>query len=218
MKRYVVIGLGNFGSAVAETLYGAGNEVAALDLDASRVEGMANRVTRVAVGDGTDSRSLRRLGAEDADAAIVSTGGDVTASAMAALVLRDVGVPDVFVKVMSGDHARLIEKIGVTETIFPERESGLRLGRRLSNGALLNFVPLGAGFSVQEMAVPNGWVGHTLRDLQLRRRLGVTVVAVHDILQGKMHNLPDPDAPLKESDTLLVAGSDDDLAKAASVG
>lgn len=214
MKRFIVVGLGNFGASVAEALYSAGHDVAALDRDGDRVDHMARRVTRAAVGDGTDQRTLRKLGAEDADGAVISTGDDITASALTTLVLRDVGVHEIYVKVISPEHARLIDQIGVTETIFPERESGIRLGKRISSRMLLNYVELGSGFSVQEMAVPERWVGKTLRELQLPRRLRLSVVAVHDVLMDRIQPVPDADAVLKESDTLLVAGMDTDLAKA----
>lgn len=213
----MVIGLGNFGSSVAETLHSIGHDVAALDRDPDRVDQMARLVARAAVGDSTDMRTLRRLGAEDADAAIVSTGDDITASAMTALILRDLGVQEIYVKVVSHDHARLIEKIGVTETIFPERESGIRLGKRISSRSLLNYIPLGPDFSLQEMAVPAEWVGRSLRDLQLPRQHGISVVAVHDVLMNEIKSVPDPDAPLKESDTLLIAGTDENLGNAEGV-
>jgi trk system potassium uptake protein TrkA len=215
MKRFVVVGLGNFGASVAEALHAVGHDVAALDRDAERVDQMARMVTQAAVGDGTDPRTLKKIGAEDAEAAVVSTGDDITASALTTLLLRDVGVPELYVKVVSAEHARLIEKIGVTETIFPERESGIRLAKRISSRMLLNYVQLGPGFSVQEMAVPEAWVGKTLRHLELPRRHGISVVAVHDVLMDRMHAPADPDAVLKESDTLLVAGMDANLAKAA---
>lgn len=215
MKRFVIIGLGNFGASVAETLHSMGHDVAALDLNPERVDQMSRLVSRAAAGDGTDLRTLRRIGAEDADAAVISTGDNITASAMTTLLMRDLGVRETYVKVLSHDHARLIEKIGVTETIFPERESGIRLGRRISSRILLNYVQLGADFGLQEMAVPSSWVGRSLRDLELPRRHGISVVAVHDVLTGEMHPVPEPDAPLKDSDTLLVAGRDDNLAKAA---
>lgn len=217
MKRFVIVGLGNFGASVAETLHSVGHDVAALDRDQDRVDPMSKLVHRAAAGDGTDVRTLRRVGAEDADAAVISTGDDITASAMTALLIRDLGVEEIYVKVVSHDHARLIEKIGVTETIFPERESGIRLGKRISSRSLLNYVQLGSDFSLQEMAVPSSWVGRSLRDLQLPRRHGISVVAVHDVLLDAIHPVPDPDAPLKDSDTLLVAGRDDDLSKAASL-
>ncbi|HSR41075.1 MAG TPA: TrkA family potassium uptake protein, partial [Longimicrobiales bacterium] len=191
-KRFVVVGLGNFGSSVAETLHSIGHDVAALDTDPERVDQMGRLVARAAAGDGTDVRTLRRIGAEDADAAVVSTGDDITASAMTALVLRDLGVDEIYVKVVSHDHARLIDKIGVTETIFPERESGIRLGKRISSRSLLNYVQLGTDFSLQEMAVPSAWVGRSLRELQLPRKYGISVVALHDVLMDEIHPVPEP--------------------------
>jgi len=217
VKRFVIVGLGNFGASVAETLHSIGHDVAALDRDADRVDQMARVVSRAGVGDGTDVRTLRRIGAEDADAAVISTGDNITASALTALVLRDLGIEELYVKVVSHDHARLIEKIGVTETIFPERESGIRLGKRISSASLLNYVQLGPDFGIQEMAVPENWVGRSLRDLQLPRKHGISVVAVHDVLMDQIYPVPDPDALLKDSDALLVAGSDKSLANAAAL-
>ena len=217
MKRFIVIGLGNFGASVAQTLHEIGHDVATLDRNPERVDAMARIATKSAVGDGTDVRTLKRVGAEDADAAVISTGDDITASALTALMLRDLGVRELYVKVVSADHARLIEKIGVTDTIFPERESGVRLGKRISSKLLLNYVPLGADFSLQEMAVPEAWVGRSLRELQLPRRHSISVVAVHDMLSDSIQPVPDPDAPLKESDTLIVAGTEASLSQSAKL-
>lgn len=215
MKRFIVVGLGNFGSAVAETLHSMGHEVVALDRDPDRVDAIARHVTRAAVGDGTDVKTLERLGAADADTAVISTGDDITASAMSVLACRDLDLPETYVKVISAEHTRLIEKLGVTETIFPERESGTRLGTRIASRMLLNYVKLGAEFGLQEMAVPGKWVGRSLRELQLRRRHSIMVVAVHDMLTDTMQPAPDPDEPLKDSDTLIVAGTEESLATVA---
>lgn len=215
MKRFIIIGLGNFGSSAAEALHALGNDVIALDVRGESVDRIAPHVTRAAVGDGKDIRTLERIGARDADAAVISTGDDITASVLTTLALRDLGVKEIYVKVISHDHARVLEKIGATETVFPERESALRLGKRISSRMLLNFVELGEGFSMQEMAVPDAWVGRTLRDLKLPRTYRVSVIAVHDVLSGEITPVPDPDAVLKESDTLLVAGRDEDLTNCA---
>lgn len=217
MKRFIIIGLGNFGSGVAETLHRAGHDVIALDTNERAVDRIAPYVGRAAVGDGKDARTLDHVGAGDADAAVVSTGDDITASVLTTLSLRDLGIREIYVKVISKDHARVMEKLGVTETIFPERESAIRLGHRIANQMLLNYVQLGAGFSIQEMAVPDGWVGQSLRQLELPRRYRISVIAVHDVLTDDMMPVPDPDAPLKESDTLLIAGKDEHLAKVARV-
>lgn len=215
MKRFVVIGLGNFGSSAAEALHAQGHEVIAIDPREEAVDRIAPHVTRAAVADGRSLDALDRVGARGADAGIVSTGDDITASILATMALRDLTVKEVYVKVISRDHARVMERIGATETVFPERDTGLALASRLSGSAILNYVRLGTGFSVQEMAVRSDWVGKTLRELELRRHYGIMVIALHDILQDKIIATPDPDMVLKGSETLLVAGRDDDLARVA---
>lgn len=216
MKRFVVVGLGNFGASVAEALHAQGHDVVALDPKEEAVDRIAPHVTRAAVGDGRNAAVLERLGAKSADAGIVSTGDDITASILATLALRDLGVHDVYVKVISTDHARVMERVGVTETIFPERESAIALGKRISGRSLLNYVRLGPGFSMQEMAVPDAWNRRALNELDLRRRYGVLIIAVHDVLTDQI-TMPDPASVLKESDTLLVAGRDEDLARLAEL-
>jgi trk system potassium uptake protein TrkA len=217
MKRFVVVGLGNFGSSVAQALHGAGHDVIAVDTSEAAVDAIAPHVTRAAVGDGKQLATLERVGARGADAGVVSTGEDVTASILAAMALRDLGVQEIYAKVVSLDHARVMNKMGVSESIFPERESALRLATRMSSHGILNYVRLGADFSVQEMAVPQKWIGRSLLDLQLPRRYGISVVAVHDMLRDEIVPVNDPQRCLTDSDTILVAGKDADLQKAAQV-
>ena len=217
MKRFVVIGLGNFGSAVAEALHGQGHEVVVLDPNEEAVDRVSAHATRAAVGDGRHLPTLERIGAKGADAGVVSTGDDIAASILATMALRDLGIQEVYVKVISRDHARVMERMGVTETIFPERESGQALASRVSGRGLLNFVRLGTGFSIQEMAVPGGWAGRSLKELDLRRKYGISVIAVHDVLTDQISASPEPGEPLKDSDTLLVAGRDEDLSKVAQL-
>ena len=95
MKRFVVVGLGNFGSSVAEALYGQGHEVIAVDLREEAVDRIAAHATRAAVADGKSLEALQRAGAKGADAGVVSTGDDITASILAAMALRDLGVKEI---------------------------------------------------------------------------------------------------------------------------
>ncbi len=215
MKRFIIIGMGNFGSSVAEALYSQGNDVIALDRNEEVIDRMAAYVSRAAVGDGRQIEVLERIGARDADVAVVSTGDDITASVLTTLALRDLGVKDIYVKVISRDHARVMARLGATETIFPERESAQNLASRLLEQSVLNYIRLGGGFSIQEMVVPGRWEGRTLRELQLPSRFKISVVAIHDVLTDQMFVPPDPDAPLKGSDTLVVAGSEEALRRAA---
>ncbi len=217
MKRFVVVGLGNFGFVVAKTLADEGHDVIAIDQNAEVVDRLGAFVSQAAVANATDFEVLKRLGAADADAAIVSTGDDIAASILTTMALRDLKIPDIYVKVISNEHARVMHRIGVTEVVFPERDSAVSLATRIRGSALLNYVRLGKGFSIQEMGVPNSWIGKSIRELELRQNYDITVVAVHDVLTDGMVPTPHPDRILKDSDTLLVAGDDQALERVAAI-
>jgi trk system potassium uptake protein TrkA len=215
-KRYVIVGLGNFGTAVCEALYSRGHEVIAVDTREEAVDRVGAHATRAAVADGTDAAVLKRLGAEGANGGIVGTGDDISASVLAAMALKDAGAGEVVAKVISAAHDRVMKKIGVVETVFPERDTAQNLVARLCGAALLNYVRLGPDFGLQEMAVPSGWENKSLRDLGLRREHGVLVVGIHDVLTDTVKS-PDPDAILTDSDGLIVSGRLGDLEKVAEL-
>ncbi len=217
MKRFVIVGLGNFGFTVAKSLSKSGHDVIAIDLDGELIDRLATFVSHAAVGDATDVETLQRIGVADADVAIVSTGDDIASSILATMALHDLKVEQIFVKVVSNDHARIMGRIGVTDVVFPERDTATALATRISGVALLNYVHLGQGFSIQEMGVPTCWYGKSIRNLQLRQKHDITIVALHDVLTDTMNPSPDPDYVLKDSDTLLVAGDDRALEKVAEL-
>lgn len=213
MKRFVVIGLGRFGAWVARALHREGFEVIALDTDADLVDRFADEAARVVVADGTDPEALRQVGAAEADAAVISTGENLAATILATLALREIGVTTIYAKVSSARAAQAIERFDITGTIFPEREAAERMARRLSSTTILDYISLGDHYSIQEMAIPDHWIGRSLRDLALPREHGVQVVALYDVLTDEWKVAPDPDAPLKDSDVAIVAGDDATLKK-----
>tara|TARA_R110002020_G_scaffold441421_3_gene652173 strand:- start:126 stop:794 length:669 start_codon:yes stop_codon:yes gene_type:complete len=217
LKRFVIIGLGNFGLAVAKSLTENGHDVITVDLNGDLTDRLATQVTHAVVGDGTNLETLQRIGAGDADAAIVSTGDDISSSILATMALHDLKIKEIYVKVISSDHARVMKRIGVTDTIFPERDTAISLATRLSGSTLLNYVHLGEGFSIQEMSVPERWIGKSIRELGLRQHYDITVVAVHDMLTGKIMPSPDPRHILKDSDTLMIAGNEAALERTAQI-
>jgi trk/ktr system potassium uptake protein len=208
MQRFVVVGLGHFGGWAARSLYALGHDVIAIESDPDLVDRCQGEVTVAVVGDATDKDMLKQVGAANADAAIISTGGDLATSILATLALRDLGVKDIYVKVTSPESARALEAFGVRETIFPEREVADRLAHRITSKSVLEYVPLAPGLSLQEVAIPDGWLGKSLRDLQLPQTHGIQVVALQDMLTGAVQVVPDPDRLLLESDVAIVAGPD----------
>jgi trk system potassium uptake protein TrkA len=209
MQRFVVVGLGHFGGWAARALYAQGHDVIAIERSPQLADQFHDKVTVAVVGDATDRDLLKQVGAAEADAAIVSTGEDLATSILATLALRDLGVKDIYVKVGSPEAARALEAFQVRETIFPEREVADRLAHRITSKSVLDYVPLAPGFSIQELAIPDGWLGKSLRELALPAAHGIQVVALHDVLSGGFEVVPDPDRPLRESDVAIVAGKDE---------
>lgn len=217
MDRFVVVGLGNFGSSVTRTLYQHGHEVIAVDTDAAAVDDIAPHCSRAAHGDGREVAVLKELGADEADAAVVSTGDDLTASILATMALHDVGVENVYVKIISDNHARIMKQLGATEVVFPERESGFNLASRISEKGVVNYVRMGHDLSVQELVVPEQWQGHTLRELSVRAEHHLSVVAIHDTTVDEIIVPPDPNDTLEHTDTLIVAGTDEAIKNVADM-
>jgi trk system potassium uptake protein TrkA len=170
-------------------------------------------MTRGVVGDATDPDMLRRVGASDADAAVISTGEDLAATIMSVLALRDVGVKRIYAKVASLRAARALARFEVDEMIFPEKDSAERLSRRITSTTVLDYVSLGQDHAIQEMAIPDAWVGKTLRELALPRERGIQVVALFNVLETSWDVVPDPDEPLTESHVAIVAGEEKVLAE-----
>jgi len=209
MQRYVVVGLGHFGGWAARALYEQGHDVIAIERSPQLADQFQDKVTAAVVGDATDRELLKQVGAEGADGAIISTGEDLATSILATLALRDLGVKDIYVKVGSPEAARALEVFQVRETIFPEREVADRLAHRIGSKSALEYGRLAPGFSIQELAIPDGWLGKSLRELALPAAHGIQVVALHDVLTGAFEVVPDPDRQLRESDVAIVAGKDE---------
>ncbi|MDH3495255.1 MAG: TrkA family potassium uptake protein [Gemmatimonadota bacterium] len=211
MQRFVVVGLGHFGGWAARSLYAQGHDVIAVERSPHLVDRFQHYVTVAVAGDATDPDVLRQVGAGSADAAIISTGEDLATSILATLALRDLGVKDIYVKVTSPEAARALDAFDVRETIFPEREVADRLAHRITSKSVLEYVPLAPGISIQELAIPDGWLGKTLRELALPSTFGIQIVALQDVLAGSLEVVPDPDRRLRESDVAIVAGKDETI-------
>jgi trk system potassium uptake protein len=211
MERFTVIGLGRFGAFVATRLFDLGHDVIAIDLREEVVERLGPLVTQAIVGDGRDKAVLEEVGVRHSSGAIIATASDLAASVLTLLALRDLGVEEIYAKVSSEEHRRIVDRLGASESIFPERQAGESLATRLTSRRLLRYVELDPELSLQEMAVPDAWTGKPLRELDLLTRHEVQIVAVHDMLRDTV-DIPHPARRLTPSDALLVAGKPTALA------
>ena len=209
--RVLVIGLGAFGFWFARTMRELGHVVSAIERHDVLDDPQAEGITRACVGDTTDPGLLERAAAGDVDAAVIATGEDLSTTILVTMALRDLGVREIYAKTRSVNASRALDRLDVTDAIFPERDAGARLAHRIVSRAVLDYVPIGEGFSMQEITVPESWIGQSLVEIEPRERLSLLIVGMRDALTGELTLPPDPSARLKPSDSLLVAGRDDVL-------
>ncbi len=204
MKSYVVIGLGLFGQAIARQLCLLGAEVLAIDVRSDLVQQVANDVTHAVVGDAQDKEVLRALGVRDMDCAIVSIGDDLAASVLITMNLMELEVPYIVCKAHDETHRRVLEKLGANRVVIPEQENAQRLGRSLHSHNVLEYIELSEDYGILEIPAPKSWVGKTLKELNIRAKLGVNIIAVES---GKTTNVsPSADYRIQEGDIMVVLG------------
>lgn len=212
-KKYIcVIGLGQFGMELARELSKT-CEVLALDVNEELVYAIADDVQRALVVDARDYTSLRQVVTADFDEVIVSLGESLESSILCTLHLKKIGIKMIRAKVISEDHAAIVHSLGVQEVIFPERETAWRLAAQIVNPNLLDYIPLEAGYRVMDVAPPNNFYGHTLMELELRKKYGVFVIAIKELVPPRFVFLPEPKFVVKPSDILVMIGREEELAK-----
>lgn len=214
MARFGVIGLGNFGYHVAKTLYEEGHEVIAVDSDREHVQKIKDFTTVVLVGDAANKEFLSNNGFADVSAAIVSTGERSHIATLITLYLKELKVPRIVVKAISEDHGRILEKLGATDIIFPEKDMAIRTARTLSSPNILEHIPLGDDYSISEASPPRKFIGKSIIELDLRNRYRVTVLGIRDVLTDEFIPLPTPQRLIRDSDILVLAGRPDDIEEA----
>lgn len=208
-KQFIVIGLGRFGTSVAETLYGLGNDVLAVDSDEEIVQNISERVTHAVQLDANDENSLRALGIGNFDVAIISIGSDIQASILATLLVKDMGVKHIIAKANDALHAKVLYKIGANRVIFPERDMGVRVAHNLCSSNILDYIELSPDFSIAEIASPKEWENKNLRDLNLRATYGINVVAIKR--SNEIDVSPSPDEVIQPGDIIVAIGGTQEL-------
>lgn len=214
MMRVVIMGIGNFGHFFARRLSTQKVEIMAVDINKHAVDQVAPFVSRAVVGDVTDRDLLEELDVASADYVVISLGDEhMDPSILATLHSRSLGAKNVYAKAISDDHARILELIGATRIIHPEREVAESLAEALGKPNVLDFIPLGEEYSIVEFEPPSEFVGRSLAELDLRNRYGVTVIGVKEYVTGKRQMNPPPDLVIQDDVSLLIMGRDEQVEK-----
>jgi len=206
-KQCAVIGLGRFGSSVAKTLQDLGHEVLGIDADPANVELRTSELTHTVVCDCTDEDSLKALGLRNFDTVVIAIGHDVQASILATVLLKELGVRHVVVKAASDLHGRVLSKVGADKVVFPERDMGARVAHSLVTGSTLDYIELTPEWTIMDLAAPEKLTGLSLRELNLRSRFGITVLALKS--GEEINAAPHASDVVGEGDVLVLLGRND---------
>jgi len=215
--KFAVIGLGSFGAHVAQTLYEKGNEVVAVDKDKEKVEEVKTFVSHAVNMDATVKENLQALGVGEMDVVVVSSGPEMESSILTVLYLHEMGVKRIIAKALTEDHAKILEAVGATEVIYPEKDMALKTALKLSNPNILEYLPLISGLGIQEIAPPEKFMGKSLKELDLRNKYGIQVIAIKELIPEKTTFIPRADFVIKDSDILIIMGEEKQLAKINSI-
>ena len=204
MKSYIVIGLGKFGAEAAKRLCQLGGEVLAIDRNPDLVQPISNQVTQAVVGDARDKEVLRALGAKDFEWAVVAIGANLADSVLATMNLKELGVPYIVCKASDETHRQVLMKLGADKVVIPEQEQADRLAKNLSSPNVLDYIELSNEYGIIEIPAPGSWQEKSLKELNVRAKLGVNIIAVK--CGGQINVSPAADYRIQSDDVMVVLG------------
>jgi trk system potassium uptake protein TrkA len=215
-KKIAVIGMGQFGMAIAKTLSRKGVEVMAIDRNEIIIEEMAEKVDMAVAMDATDKKTLISQGILEFDAVVVAIGEDFEQLLLCTTVLMDIGVKRIMARARGKSQRIILEKIGVKEILSPEDEVGMNVAERLINPSIVSYLDLPDDFCIMEIAAPPDVIGRTLVDIELRRRYDVNLITMkrsseiekngEKVKEQHIYGIPRGDSVIRENDSLILFG------------
>ena len=210
-QSFAVFGLGRYGRALAKELVDSGAEVLAVDCDEDIVNSVVQDIPLSKCADVTDPEVIKQLGIANIDVVIISMATNLEASVMAAMLCKEAGVKTVIAKCGNEMDCKILSKIGADHVVFPEKESGILLAKKLVNFGLVDLIELSKDASLFELKVRPEWVGKSLIELNLRKKYGFNVVAIFE--NEEVNTYIVPEKPLDNSMRLIVIGNPEKLNK-----
>ena len=208
-----MLGMGSFGAALATKLVANGCTVIGVDLRRERLDLVKNVIQEAVIGDSTDREFLENLPIKEATAVFISLGESISLSLLATLHVKELGARNVIVKGVTKEHGKILEHLGVDRVVFPEEEVARELADRMTWPNVLDYLPIDPEYSVAEVAMPGSLSGRTLAEANLRSSIGVHVMGIKDVMNGKFEMFPDGRTKLLEDQILLVVGREGEIAK-----
>ncbi len=211
MKSILVIGMGRFGRYFAERMQELGNDVMIVDRDPDVIDEMAHEFTDAHIGDCCNEAVLSSLGINNFDICFVTIGEDFHSSLEVTAMLKELGAAHVVSKANTARQTKLLYKIGADEVVYPERELAEKLAIRYNADNIFDYIQLTPEYSIYEIPCCPKWVNKSVRDLDVRNKFNVNIIAVKR--DNSLSIAPGADYIFKDADHLVVIGKASDVFK-----
>lgn len=204
MKSYVVIGLGLFGIQVARELYEQGQNVLVIDTNEKLINEYANKVSRAIIADAKKRDVLEQLGVDKYDCGIVATTSDLATSVLVTMNLKALGLKEIICKAQNETDKEVLETLGATTVIIPEKIAAGRLSKRLIQPKVLEYIEVSNEYGIIELEIPKSWIGKNIIELNVRAKYGVNVIAIK---RGNKFDVSfDPKGEMIAEDVIVLVG------------
>lgn len=224
MNQYVVIGLGHFGMLVARALSEKGIQVLAIDKNEKKTEVASEFATKALQLDATDEEALKSVGFEGINVAVVSVGNNIASSIMITLLLKELGVPRVIAKATSDLQGRVLQRVGATKIVYPEKETAGRLVESLIEPGIFEYIKLSPKHTIAEVDVPSSFTNKTIGELAIGTKHGIQIIAIKRRISQTQKNgkvafseevliAPSAQDGLLEGDKIIVLGTNKNMEK-----
>lgn len=220
--KYIIVGLGNFGSSIAQKLTSLGNEVIAIDSDMEKVDYFKEKITHTIRMDATDELAVSDLPLDETDIVLITIGEEQGSNLMATALFKNFGVKRLISRAINPLHKKVLEAIGVDEIVHPEAETAERWYNKLHLKNVIDSFELNQDFSIIEAQVPKKYVGKTIKELKVREEHNLLILTIVQRKEktteigekeevDKIEGIADPNVELKEEDILVIFGKNSDI-------
>jgi trk system potassium uptake protein TrkA len=224
MRQFAVIGLGRFGGSVARTLSEKGHQVLGIDIDEQKAQEVSDVITQAVCADARDAKALKAVGIEHVDVAVIGIGDNIEASVLAALVIKELGIKEIVAKAIDEDHVKLLQKVGVTKVVSPEKDMGARVANSLVSPSIIEHIELSEDSSVVELIPPPEYIDKALCDINIRKKYALNIIAIKKKMkivskvgvvkeEQKINVAPEPQDVIRHGDVLVVIGTNEHIEK-----
>ena len=152
--RYLIIGLGIYGTNLAKDLTDLGHEVIGADINSHRVDAIKDYIATAYIIDSTEEAAISVLPLKNIDLVVVAIGENFGASIKTVAILKKMGVSKIFARAIDSLHRAILEGLHVQRILNPEQYAAFALSNEMQLGSSVEILHIDHDTSVMRFEAP----------------------------------------------------------------